>query len=448
MCDTGRGAVDAPVVWFDVDPLPAAAAFKLVRNGERDGDGMQVPIGLEALNFAMAGAREGFGPFLGVYLQGRGFDPAATGLAMSLAGVAGVIATTPLSALVDRIETKRSAVALAVLAIAAGAGLIVITGSLWVVAAGQVLIGIADTSLAPLVSALTLGIVGRARYAAQVARNETFNHGGNAVNAALSAALGYWLGLGWVALAIAVMAAATVGVVSRIDPGTIDDEAARGGDPGSKSALRALLDSRPLMVLGFAAFAFMTSSGAMMPFLAQAMVKSGHDPSLTTGAMTVTVQVVMIGAAALVPALARRFGNVAVLAAALGLVASRAGLLTWSMSLPTIGAAEVMEGLSMGLAGVAIPALAIEIMADSGHVNAGLGGVMTAYGAGAAVSPVLAGLVAQYAGFPLAFATLGIAALLGLGGWLVGWRVTDGGAAGPTPTRHGVTSTGREMARS
>ena len=379
-------------------------------------------MGLEGLNFALAGAREGFGPFLGVFLQHQGFEPASTGLAMSLAGLAGVLATTPLSALVDRIETKRGAVVLAVALIAAGAGLVVLTKSLWVVAIGQVLIGIADTSLAPLVSALTLGIVGRARYPAQVARNETFNHGGNAVNAALSAALGYWLGLGWVALAIAVMAAATAAVVSRIDPGTIDHAAARGGDPGSRSAVRALLGSRPLLMLGLAAFAFMTSSGAMLPFLAQALVKAGHDPSLITGAMTVTVQVVMVGSAALVPGLAKRFGHVPILAAALGLVALRAALLVWSQALPVIGVVEVLEGIAMGFAGVAIPALVIEVMDESGHTNAGLGGVMTAYGAGAAASPALAGLVAQWAGFPAAFATLGTIALVGMVAWLVGWR--------------------------
>ncbi len=398
---------------------------------------MQLPIGLEALNVAMAGAREGFGPFLGVFLQGEGFDPASTGIAMSLAGIAGVIATTPLSALVDRIRSKRAAVAIAVVAIAVGAGLIVATHSLWIVALGQVVIGIADTSLAPLVSALTLGIVGRARYAAQVARNEIFNHGGNAANAALAAALGYVFGLGWVALAIAVMAVATVGVVSRIDPGTIDHEAARGGNPGSTSAWRALIDSRPLLALGVAAFAFMASSGAMLPFLAQALVKSGHDPGLVTGAMAVTVQIVMVGAAALVPRLADRFGNVAVLAVAIGLVAVRAGLLMGSEALPVIGLVEVLEGISMGFAGVAIPALAIAIMADSGHANAGLGGVMTAYGAGAAVSPLLAGLVAQKAGFPAAFATLGAVALAGLVAWVVLWRLaTRGGQEGaPDPAR-------------
>ena len=262
---------------------------------------MPFTLGLEALDFAMAGAREGFGPFLGVFLQAEGFNPASTGFAMSLAGAAGVLATAPLGSLVDRITAKRTAVVLAVLGIAVGAGLIVLTKSLRVVAIGQVVIGVADTSLAPLVSAMTLGVVGRERYPAQVARNETFNHGGNAINAALSAALGYWLGLGWVALAIAVMALVTCGVVSRIDPGTIDDEAARGGDPGSKSAWRALFDSRPLLMLGLAAFAFEMSSGAILPFLAQSLVKAGHDASLSTGAMAVTVQVVMIGSAAAVP---------------------------------------------------------------------------------------------------------------------------------------------------
>ena len=62
---------------------------------------------------------------------------------------------------------------------------------------------------------------------------------------------------------------------------------------------------------------------------------------------------------------------------------------------------------------------------------------MTAYGAGAAVSPLLAGLVAQYAGFPIAFLTLGCVAVAGLAAWIVGWRMTTRGgrAAAPAPAR-------------
>ena len=82
---------------------------------------MQPATSLGALNFALAGAREGFGPFLGVYLQKQGFDPAATGFAMGLAGFAGLLATTPVGALIDRTAYKRAALAAAVLAIALGA---------------------------------------------------------------------------------------------------------------------------------------------------------------------------------------------------------------------------------------------------------------------------------------------------------------------------------------
>jgi cyanate permease len=123
---------------------------------------MNQAIGLDAFNFTLAGAREGFGPFLGVYLEHQGFDSARTGFAVSLAGLAGIATAVPFGALIDRSTAKRTAVILAVICIAAGAGLVVASTRLWIVAcaAGQLIIGIADSSLAPLVAALTLGLVG------------------------------------------------------------------------------------------------------------------------------------------------------------------------------------------------------------------------------------------------------------------------------------------------
>ena len=95
----------------------------------------------------------------------------------------------------DRIESKRLALALAVLAIAFGAVIIVATSSLWFVGAAQLLIGVSDTSIAPIPAAITLGIVGPTVYAEQLSRNEVFNHAGNAANALLAAVLGYTLPL-------------------------------------------------------------------------------------------------------------------------------------------------------------------------------------------------------------------------------------------------------------
>lgn len=375
---------------------------------------------LLALNFALAGAREGFGPFLGVYLQQQGFAPAATGLAMGLAGAAGILATTPIGALVDRTEAKRGALALAVCALALGAFALVSTNSLWVIGLSQLVIGVADTSIAPLVAALTLGLVGQQSYGRQVSRNEALNHAGNAANAALSGLLGYTLGLGYVAVAIVVMAVASCGVLLAVDGGRIDHEAARGGEQDGRSALQVLFGTKALVVLAGSVLAFQTANGAMLPFLAQALTKAGADPSLTTATMTVVAQATMIVAALGAARIAEGRGHAGVLALALGIVVLRGGLAAFATSWWLVIPVQVLEGVAMGLAGVAIPTLVAEIMEGTGRANAGLGGVMTAYGAGAALSPILAGLTAQLMGFPAAFVVLAVVAGAGLLLWTVG----------------------------
>lgn len=389
---------------------------------------MRSVASLGALNFALAGAREGFGPFLGVYLQKQGFDPAATGFAMGLAGLAGLLATTPIGSLIDRTPYKRAALAVAVLAIALGAVALVSTNSLWLIGLSQLVIGVADTSIAPLVAAVTLGIVGQKAYGHRVSRNEAFNHAGNAANAALSGLLGYTLGLGYVSIAIVVMAVASCGVLLTIDKGSIDHGMARGGEQDERSTLRVLFETKPLLLLAGTVFAYQTANGAMLPFLAQARAAAGADPSLTTGVMTVVSQATMVGAALLAARVAKGRGHAGVLSIALGLVVARGILAAFATSWLLVIPVQVLEGLAMGLGGVAIPALVAEMMEGTGHANAGLGGVMTAYGAGATASPLLAGLVAQYLGFSASFIALAAVAASGLAVWMVGRRLlgTDG----------------------
>ncbi|WP_162596101.1 MFS transporter [Methylobacterium sp. 17Sr1-1] len=169
--------------------------------------------------------------------------------------------------------------------------------------------------------------------------------------------------------------------------------------------------------------AFQTANGAMLPFLAQARTAAGADPSITTGVMTVVAQATMVVAALASARLAKGRGHAGVLALALALVAVRGGLAAFAVSWWLVIPVQVLEGLAMGLAGVAIPALVAEIMEGTGHANAGLGGVMTAYGAGAALSPALAGFVAQYLGFMASFLVLAAVAGIGLLLWTAGRRL-------------------------
>src|ERR1700709_1598874 len=79
---------------------------------------MQASISaLNALNFFVADVRDGLGPFLGVFLQSKDWSPAEIGVVMSIGSVAGIVATTPGGALVDRVKAKRSLIVAATLVI-------------------------------------------------------------------------------------------------------------------------------------------------------------------------------------------------------------------------------------------------------------------------------------------------------------------------------------------
>ena len=81
---------------------------------------------------------------------------------------------------------------------------------------------------------------------------------------------------------------------------------------------------------------------------------------------------------------------------------------------------QVLDGVGAGLLGVAVPGLVARILAGTGHINAGLGAVMTMQGIGAALSATIGGYVAERLGYGAAFLALGSIAVFALMVWLVG----------------------------
>jgi MFS family permease len=80
---------------------------------------------------------------------------------------------------------------------------------------------------------------------------------------------------------------------------------------------------------------------------------------------------------------------------------------------------QILDGVGAGILGVAVPGLVARILAGTGHVNAGLGAVMTLQGVGAAFSTTVGGVVAQRFGYPASFIVLGAIAALALVLWLL-----------------------------
>jgi predicted MFS family arabinose efflux permease len=234
---------------------------------------------LNALNFFMADVAGGLGPFLGVFLQAKHWSPAEIGVVMTIGGIAGMAVTTPLGALVDRTRAKRAMVVAAAVAITLASIAILLRSGFVVVAAAQVVNGIAGAA------------VGCGHHHCRA--------------------------------------------------GDDDADGIAGGVDCRKAGLLAGVPAR---------------------------ADRAADP--------------------------RRDG----------VAGDRA------MGLAPV---QILDGVGAGILGVAVPGLVARILAGTGHVNAGLGVVMTLQAVGAALSTTVGGLFAQLLGYSAAFLALGaIAALM------------------------------------
>ena len=151
-------------------------------------------LGLDAVNFLMADVHTGIGPFLAIYLTtSLHWNPRDIGVALSAAGIAGLIAQTPVGAFVDGLRYKREALALGTALLGIGALTIVFFHSFAEILAAQITMGVVGTFFPPAMAGMTLGIVGWRGLDLRIGRNETFNHAGNVFAAIIAGLLGYWI---------------------------------------------------------------------------------------------------------------------------------------------------------------------------------------------------------------------------------------------------------------
>lgn len=411
--------------------------------------------GLSGLNFFLADVRDGLGPFLGVLLASHGWRADDIGYVMAAGGVAGMLTITPMGAWVDTSRRKRTLLAGSTIA------LILATAALWrvpsfgVAIASQVVSGAVGALMGAGILGITLGVVEQRDVSRQLGINEAWNHAGNVVAAALAGLAGYRWGLSAVFALMALMGCAALACLWRIHPQDIDHERARGGDPASRqpaqptrpaqgrspspSILRMLTDSRELGLLAITMLLFHLGNAAMLPLFAQSIVTRGlGDPSAFTASTVIVAQVVMIPAALWAGRHAGRQGYRALIIAALSALPLR-GLVAACWESPwALIPVQVLDGIGAGLLGVALPGLVACLLRGTGHINAGLGAVMAIQGAGAAMSPALAGWIAHRFGYSAAFVALSIVAAIGLLAYRFGTpsRSTPLGLAGAPRARH------------
>ena len=380
--------------------------------------------GLDGLNFLMADVRDGLGPYLSVYLKGgQHWQPGDIGVAMAASSVSAALFQIPAGFLVDSLRIKRLLVAASGLTVTFGCLLIAFFPRFYSVVAAQVLIGGASAIIPPALAALSLGLVGRRRLDARIARNEGFNHGGNFAAAALAGGLGQYLGYSYIFYLVCAFAAASAAVVNLIDSSEIDHELARGGearrDGSEQDALLPLKDlfrRRTLIVFLVSVVLFHFGNAAMLPMAGQVLAQThpGSD-AIALSACIVAAQLVMVGVAwAVGRAMAKGVGRKTIFLVALAVLPVRGVLFSFTANSLGVVAIQLLDGIAAGIFGVVAIVIASDVMSGTGRFNLAQGLVALSVGVGAGASNLVSGYVVQSFGYPAGFLFLAAAALTAL----------------------------------
>ncbi len=402
-------------------------------------------VGLDALNFCLADVRDALGPYLAVYLLTvQRWDEASIGVVMSIATVAGIAMQTPAGALVDASRAKRMLVAAAAVFVALVSFALPFLPAFWPVALSQATAHAATAVFGPALAAITLGIVGRAGFAARIGRNESFNHLGNAFAATAAGAGAWFWGPSVVFFVLAAMALASLVSVLTIPERAIDHARARelpqavdravdrvvdrmadkvddkvvdkGADDGGEGprGLAVLLTCRPLLIFAACAVLFHFANAAMLPLVGQKLsLQNNHLGTTLMSVCIIAAQVVMVPMAMLVGARADAWGRKPLFLAGFLILPIRGALYTLSDDPYWLVGVQLLDGIGAGLYGALFPIIVADLMRGTGRFNVAQGAVMTAQGIGAALSTALAGFIVVHAGYGAAFLTLGGLAALG-----------------------------------
>ncbi|MBU9850453.1 MULTISPECIES: MFS transporter [Rahnella] len=375
-------------------------------------------------SFFIADVRDGLGPFLGIFLTQRHWQPDDIGLLMTAGGVAGLLATLPAGFMTDASKNKRLILALLCVLITGTTLLLWLSQANAVVAFSQIVSGICAAFVGPLITGITLGLTGQKGFSAQMGKNEAFNHAGNFITALIAGGIAWYWGIGGIFILMTCTMLLTLIALTGIRRSDIDDDAARGLESGASAQVpdfSVLAQNKPLLITGLTLLLFHLANAALLPMLSMriAAAPGSVNPGLYAAATVIISQMVMIPVAIWTAGRIDRVGYWRLIMLALLIMPVRAALAASSAAPLMMVPVQILDGFAAGVLGVVVPSFIVVLLRGNGHVNAGQSVVMLMQGVGAAMSPALTGMIAGHYSFATAFSVLSVIALTGL---LIWWR--------------------------
>ncbi|MGO9177433.1 MAG: MFS transporter [Desulfobaccales bacterium] len=376
---------------------------------------------LDWLNFFLADVRGGVGPFLVTYLLAvLHWNPAKIGVAMSVMGIANLLADTPCGALVDAVKKKRLLIVAGALLMGVSCTFITLSPNFYCINAAQIVNGVVSALFAPAVAAITLGLVGQQMFAIRIGRNEVFNHAGNVATALLAGIVGYLLGQQWIFYLVAIIGGASAVSVLFIRNDDIDYLRSRGGalktpDGVVALSIRALFADRKILIFAAAVTLFHFANAAMLPLAGQLLTRHHESfASLNMSACIVAAQLIMIPVAFLSGKYGESWGRKPVFLIGFAILPIRGFLYILSHDPFYIVAVQLLDGIGAGIFGVLSVVVVADLTRGTGRYNLVLGAMATALGIGASLSNVVSGYIVNAWGFNTGFLFLASVAALAL----------------------------------
>lgn len=368
---------------------------------------------LDLVNFFVADAQTGFGPFVAVYLTTHKWTQVEIGFALTLGTVTALVSQLPAGALVDAVRNKRIVACGGVLGIMVAALLLAVWPVPLPVMAAQILHGFASCIITPAIAAISLHLAGHAGLGERLGRNARFASIGNGLAAAVMGATGSYLSSRTVFVLTAALCVPALWALIAVGRGAHSrrQTTTRIWDP---QGLRRLFSDRRLLIFAICVALFHLSNAAMLPLAGAAVTMStGSFANVIIAACIVVPQAIVALLSPWVGRSAERFGRRRLLLLGWAALPLRGLLLAvlpggWPLIL-----GQAVSGLSAAVFGVMLPLLAADLTRGTSHFNLCMGVLGLAMYLGAAISTTLSGEIADVAGMPAAFCTLAFSGLLG-----------------------------------
>jgi len=393
---------------------------------------------LDWLNFLVADVRGALGPFVAVYLVTEAhWTPSAVGVVATIGGWLGLLTQTPIGAWLDHTPRKRGLLSAAVVILALGAIMIVLSSSFFPVLLANAMMQVVSGVFEPAIAAITVGLFASDALTRRLGRNAAWSRAGNIVVAVTSGLLAFWISPVAVFIQVPVISVLTLIVIFTIPTRPMDLRRARGlrsGEDQTEGPARwlELLRSRPMLVFAIGSFLYELASAPLLTLVGQMVGAERSGQGLMfTSLCVITSQIGMLATAILVARYGDRWGHRRLLVIGFAILPLQAVLTILCGSAQAwLLAVQVFGGLGTGLFYTLTPIWLANATRSRGRYNLSQGVMGTFRGIGVTTSGFLSEVVVDGFGYGWAFAACG---LVGLAAALLMWRGLEAESTSPSP---------------